>query len=295
MPIASKFLTIQDLSQVQRYPKRKKMINYPNKEKSALNKLIFDWAEKLELSFGYALLLDTEEFNSTRVLARLFFSQILIPEIDEATFNKMIKNGSFDESLKKIRVVCSLLNNVIQTLEAGEISLAYFDYCGTLNGNKKKKIFPKDDISLSFERKIFGPMSMIVLTFSQRQRGSGGGLLYKEVKDFVANCANKNGYQVILKAVKWFSTKTSEGTKGTPMILFIFQVLASPQKKEILKLNLNVSDEELRSIFLESKVGIHEVDCVLPTLKKFLMGELISNKLRSRARDALINCLQSNL
>jgi len=138
---------------------------------------------------------------------------VLVPNLTPSCFQEM-KIQITKKKLQNVHLCLSTLNSILERfpMDTFSVDIAYFDYCATLNGNKKQKVYPKNDIDLYFRKRIAAITSFFILTVCQRQKG---GNVKQECKEYVKKIAECHGYNV---------TVSDEQRYGSAMYYIIFDV-----------------------------------------------------------------------
>jgi hypothetical protein len=112
------------------------------------NKLLIGARRFLRSDMDHMIALDGQMTGTTKVF-HSWVKSIWLPQIHDETSDVMQQSLSKGR-YRKARVVRSTLNSFMQqNIRVTEsVNVAYFDYMGTILGNKTLNIFPLDDIAL---------------------------------------------------------------------------------------------------------------------------------------------------
>lgn len=130
------------------------------------NELILQYCRDYLSECTGALILDGPKMQTTRMLMANGITDIHCPQRDKDDFEAM-------KALNLCNVVHCRMKHYISKVMPKEIdcNMCYFDYMGSVEGNKKKREYPLEDMLRFLEKKNKQKKMVFACTFSKRCQG----------------------------------------------------------------------------------------------------------------------------
>ncbi len=140
------------------------------------------------------------------------------PRIYPAAVGAMLEENSDDAKTKM-----KTKSNIGKGNHEGSFYLpfqfVFLDYCSTFKGSKETQVYPRKDVELAFQRRIFAPRSVLALTISLR--GCSSVRTQNEIESTVQAASREAGYSC--KQV-WDQTYRRNQTSGAAMYVVAWEL-----------------------------------------------------------------------
>jgi len=225
---------------------------YITPEKKEANEKFFRTVAEMGLPSDARLLcLDAEQMFTSRVALRLNLfepARIYVPNPDRAIC----------ENLRSLSV-CAIERTFAQlSYDLGfKMDAVFYDSCSSFEGSATFRT--QDDIKMMFAKRKFAHEAVFGMEICGRRRQAtvhGEDALEDQVKAFVKEQGNVNGYKVEPVHVYSYKNTLSSGSRGALMWVFIFRltdVLSS--KEEKLDYGKRVFEREAKQICFDSSLS----------------------------------------
>lgn len=195
--------------------------DFDDQNKANNNKKLCNYIQKLK-QVGNVLILDGPLQHTTTALVRIGIAErnIFIPEINKETFilhknyNCQAYHGTLYDMLKHKH-----FSNKLKMF-----NVAYFDYMGTITGNKEKTIFPLEDISFFLSQ--CADEIVVAFTFCLRTTrglfGDRDSSFEQTKKDYIEPIIKYHQFRIKKSYATIYNRKKKGGKKSAAMSFYLY-------------------------------------------------------------------------